>query len=115
MFEKSLIFITGLVPPSTESMVFSHIASHGFTVVAPHKYLTLPTSQYDAKWLVKVDEWAQKNLVQILIEKGSRKDCSVEETLEENLSLKLLQVSTPTLKLTLKTLSFSLILPVTIS
>jgi len=60
----------GLVPPSTESIVFSHIASYGFTVVAPHKYLTLATSQYDAEWLVKVDEWVQKNLVQNLIEKG---------------------------------------------
>ena len=39
-------------------------------MVAPHKYLTLATSQYDAEWLVKVDEWAQKNLVQNLIEKG---------------------------------------------
>ena len=62
--------ILGLVPPSTESIVFSHIASYGFTVVAPHKYLTLATSQYDAEWLVKVDEWVQKNLVQNLIEKG---------------------------------------------
>merc|ERR1712241_400700 len=60
----------GLVPPSTESIVFSHIASYGFTVVAPHKYLTLATSQYDAEWLVKVVEWVQKNLVQNLIEKG---------------------------------------------
>ena len=103
------------MPPSTESIVFSHIASYGFTVVAPHKYLTLATSQYDAEWLVKVDEWAQKNLVQNLIEKGSRKDCSVEETLEENLSLKSLQVSTPTFKLTLKTLLCSLTPPAIIS
>ena len=64
------INFSGLVPPYTESIVFSHIASHGFTVVAPHKYLTLPTSQYDAEWMVKIDEWVQKNLVENLIEKG---------------------------------------------
>merc|ERR1719215_1776900 len=48
----SLTGFAGLIDPATESEVFSHIASHGFIVVSPHKLLTLPTSQYDATWLV---------------------------------------------------------------
>lgn len=63
--------LTGLVDPSTESIVFSHIASHGFTVVVPHKYLTLATSQYHAEWLVKVDDYVQQNLVSWLRGEGN--------------------------------------------
>ena len=56
-----------MVDPTTAyDVVFSHIASHGYTVVAPHKY-SLPTSQYDAEWLVKIDQWVQTHLVQDLI------------------------------------------------
>ena len=67
------LFLSGLIDPATESEVFSHIASHGFIVVSPHKLLTLPTSQYDATWLVKIDEWCQTNLVQELKEIGKFK------------------------------------------
>ena len=67
------LFLLGLIDPATESEVFSHIASHGFIVVSPHKLLTLPTSQYDATWLVKIDEWCQTNLVQELKEIGKFK------------------------------------------
>ncbi len=66
----ALTGFAGLVDPATESIVFSHIASHGFVVVSPHKYFTLATSQYHAEWLVKIDAWAQENLVEELQQKG---------------------------------------------
>lgn len=50
--------------------MLSQIASHGFIVLCPFDYIGLPPNQYDPKWVVDVDTWAQKNLLNKLHYEG---------------------------------------------
>ena len=61
-----------LVDPNTEFTVLSHMASHGFVVISPFTYYSLPTSQYNAEWMNHVDNWSQKNLQNKLVEEEGK-------------------------------------------
>ena len=61
-----------MVDPDTEFTVLSHIASHGFVVISPFTYHSLPTSQYNAEWMNHVDNWSQKNLQNKLVEEEGK-------------------------------------------
>ena len=48
------------------------MASHGFVVISPFTYYSLPTSQYNAEWMNHVDNWSQKNLQNKLVEEEGK-------------------------------------------
>ena len=61
-----------MVDPDTEFTVLSHMASHGFVIISPFTYYSLPTSQYNAEWMNHIDDWSQKNLQNKLIEEEGK-------------------------------------------
>ena len=61
-----------MVDPNTEFTVLSHMASHGYVVISPFTYYSLPTSQYNAEWMNHIDDWSQKNLQNKLIEEEGK-------------------------------------------
>ena len=66
------VLLLDLVDPDTEFTVLSHMASHGFVVISPFTYYSLPTSQYNAEWMNHVDNWSQKNLQNKLVEEEGK-------------------------------------------
>ena len=64
------MIIVGLIPPALYSLMLSQIASHGFLVLTPFDYIALPQNQYDPKWIIEIDAWAQENLLHRLQEDG---------------------------------------------
>ena len=40
--------VAGLIPPSFYSILLDHIASHGFVVISPFTYTSIPTFEYKA-------------------------------------------------------------------
>ena len=48
------------------------MASHGYVVISPFTYYSLPTSQYNAEWMNHIDDWSQKNLQNKLIEEEGK-------------------------------------------
>ena len=62
--------VGGMVPGWFYSIMAKHIASHGFVVLCPFALITTPIFEYKAEWLVQVDQWAQANLLNKLIQDG---------------------------------------------
>ena len=63
--------MVGLIPPGFYSILLSHIASHGFVVVSPFTFTSLPTSEYNAEWMSKVDNWAEDHLLDKIKSEGT--------------------------------------------
>ena len=63
--------VAGLIPPSFYSILLDHIASHGFVVISPFTYTSIPTFEYKAEWMEKVDQWAQENLINKIKNEGA--------------------------------------------
>ena len=63
--------VAGLIPPGFYSILLSHIASHGFVVVSPFTFTSLPTSEYNAEWMSKVDNWAEDHLLDKIKSEGT--------------------------------------------
>ena len=55
---------------SHNSILLDHIASHGFVVISPFTYTSIPTFEYKAEWMEKVDQWAQENLINKIKNEG---------------------------------------------
>ena len=57
------------MPTNAYETVMSHIASHGFVILAPFK-LNWPGAQFDAEWMIQLHEWCEGNVMDILREQG---------------------------------------------
>ena len=72
MYYRYILSISGLIPPFLYTHMLEHISSHGFIILAPYVLASLPTIEYKAKWMIKLEEWAQNNLLEKLIDDGKK-------------------------------------------
>lgn len=68
----------GLIDANFYSQMMEHIASHGFIILAPYKWIGFPQSEYQAQWMVEILQWAEENLHQKLSENGFNSDLEID-------------------------------------
>ena len=58
--------------------MMTHISSHGYVVLAPFVFIGLPQNQYEAEWMIRVEEWAQQNLHYKMTNDGKKDTYSIK-------------------------------------
>lgn len=61
------------MPTNAYETVMTHIASHGYTILAPFK-LNWPEDQFNAEWMIRLHEWCEANVMDILKGDGEEND-----------------------------------------
>ena len=61
----------GNLPTNAYETIMTHVASHGFVILAPFK-LNWPAAQYHAEWMIELHNWCQDNVMDILNAEGEQ-------------------------------------------